>query len=75
MRHAPLITDSEIVLSHPLLLHRQKQKGFFAAILEALHHSRRLQAERYLRTNRHLIASSWDCGLKPNTEDDDNGDR
>ncbi len=33
----------------------KKGKGIFRIILEALHHSRRLQAERTLHQYRHLI--------------------
>jgi len=71
MTHAPLVSDTQVLLSHPLLKHKQKRQGIFAAIIEALHYSRRLQAERYLRTNRHLIASSWDADTKPKTTEDD----
>jgi hypothetical protein len=45
--------------------------GFFTWILESLHYSRRLQAEHILRTHRHLIADSWDAGLKPYTGEND----
>lgn len=75
MAHAPLVSDSQVLLSHLSPLHKQERQGIFAAILEALHYSRRRQAERYLRTNRHLIASNWDNRLVPSTGDDDNGDR
>jgi hypothetical protein len=34
------------------------QKGFWAALLEALHHSRRLEAQRVLRRYQHLIDSA-----------------
>jgi hypothetical protein len=37
---------------------RAKRKGFLAAILEALHHSRRLEAQRVLRRYQHLIDSA-----------------
>jgi hypothetical protein len=37
---------------------RAKRKGFLAAILEALHHSRRLEAQRILRRYQHLIDSA-----------------
>jgi len=33
----------------------RSRKSIFAIILDALHHSRRLQAERTLRQYRHLI--------------------
>ncbi len=53
------IFDSEIV--SPQLQtnqRRAKRKGFFAALLEALHHSRRLEAQRILRRYQHLIDSA-----------------
>ena len=53
----------------------RRNTGFLAWILESLHLSRRLQAQRFLRTHHHLIDSSWDNGLKPNTGDDDDGTR
>jgi hypothetical protein len=37
---------------------RAKRKGFLAAILDALHHSRRLEAQRILRRYQHLIDSA-----------------
>jgi hypothetical protein len=49
--------------------------GFFTLILESLHHSRRLQAQRFLRTHRHLIDGGQDSGFKANEGDGDNGDR
>jgi hypothetical protein len=33
-----------------------RRKGFFATLLNVLHESRRLQAQRVLRQYRHLIA-------------------
>jgi len=53
----------------------RKNTGFFARILESLHHSRRLQAQRFLRTHRHLIDGSRDSRFKPNAGGGDNGDR
>jgi hypothetical protein len=53
----------------------RKNTGFFAWILESLHHSRRLQAQRFLRSHRHLIAGGPDSGLKPNVGDGEHGDR
>jgi len=34
-----------------------RKDGWFGHLLQALHHSRRLQAERTLRQNRHLVDS------------------
>jgi len=49
--------------------------SFFTWLLESMHRSRGLEAQRFLRTNRHLIADRWDSGLDPNTGDDDNDTR
>lgn len=60
----------------PKTFYHRKNTGLFAWILGSLHHSRRLQAQRFLRTHRHLIAGSRrDSGIKPNTGEYDNGDR
>jgi hypothetical protein len=53
----------------------RKNTGFFARILDSLHHSRRLQAQRFLRTHRHLIDGGRDSRFKPNAGGGDNGDR
>jgi hypothetical protein len=55
MRHAPLIADTEIDHPKPALVLGQTLKRVFTGVIETLHHSRRLQAERFLRQNRHLI--------------------
>lgn len=49
--------------------------GFFARILEALHHSRRLQAENFIRAHRHLLADGWNGSERPTTGGDDNVNR
>jgi hypothetical protein len=50
--------------------------GFLAQLLEALHHSRRIQAQRFLNANRHLLASGFLVGrLQPETGDDNDVDR
>lgn len=41
---------------------RPAQRGFFAVLLEALHHSRRLQAARAIQQYRHLIAQPDEGG-------------
>jgi hypothetical protein len=56
----------------PSTIASRKNTGLFARILEGLHHSRRLQARRFLRTHRHLIADSRDDNIKPNMANDDN---
>jgi hypothetical protein len=56
MRHAsipvPGSSASDLMLSRAV----PRRGGFFALILDALHRSRRLQAERILRHYRHLVA-------------------
>ena len=51
MRHTP----STFVSIPPVNNSCQNKKGVFGLILEALHHSRRLQAERTLRQYRDLM--------------------
>jgi hypothetical protein len=48
---------------------QSKRKGFLAWIAEALHRSRRIQAQRFLRTHRHLIAGRRDSCQGSNTGD------
>ncbi|WP_157676402.1 hypothetical protein [Afipia sp. GAS231] len=36
-----------------------RKQGSFGRLFQALHHSRRLQAERTLRQYRHLIDNGW----------------
>jgi hypothetical protein len=56
---------SDVILPSPEVIgsgahsfqHDAKRRGFFVAIFEALHHSRRLQAQHILRRHRHLIDS------------------
>ncbi len=54
MSDASLIA-TKIVRPGSLLI-RRKRRGVFTILLEALYHSRRLQAERTLRRYQHLIA-------------------
>ena len=53
------MTDASLIaarIARPgSLLRRPGRRGFFAMLLEALHHSRRLEADRTLRRYRHLI--------------------
>ncbi len=57
MRHASFSTS--IDLSTPdISLNAPTRKSLFAILIEALHHSRRLQARRIIRQYRRLIASS-----------------
>jgi len=48
---SPAITDSEA----PSSTQTAARRGFFTTLVEALHHSRRLDARRILRRNSHLI--------------------
>ena len=48
---------------------QSKRKGFLAWIAEILHHSRRIQAQRFLWTHRHLIADREDSYPRSNTGD------
>jgi hypothetical protein len=65
MRHA--LFSTSIDSSTPVISNRTaRRKGVFALVLEALHHSRRLQAERIIRQYRHLLASSEPRDSKPN---------
>jgi hypothetical protein len=47
------IIDSEA----PSFKRTAKRRGIFTAFVEALHHSRRLEAQRILRRYQHLIDS------------------
>jgi hypothetical protein len=55
MRHASFSTS--IVSSPPAISEaKPARKSLFVLVLDALHRSRRLQAERVLAQHRHLIA-------------------
>ena len=47
--------SAETSFQNSSLDRRSARRGFFAVLLEALHHSRRLQAKRAIRQYRHLI--------------------
>jgi hypothetical protein len=53
MTDVPLI--AKVIPRPGSWLIRRGKRGFFALMLDALHHSRRLQAERTLRRYQHLI--------------------
>jgi hypothetical protein len=58
-----------------LFFWKPQRIGFLPRLLEALHQSRRLQAEDFLRAHHHLLADSRDrCG-QSSTRDDENVDR
>jgi hypothetical protein len=70
MRHAsfPAATAS---LEADLRGRKTRRKGIFASVLEALHYSRRLQAQRILRQYQHLISQPEQAGphnSNPNSE-------
>ena len=52
-----------------------RKPRFLAQFLEALHHSRRLQAQNFLKAHRHLLADSWDSSEQSRTGGGDNVDR
>ena len=54
MRRVPSIA-TKFVSIRPVSSARRNKKSIFAIILDALHHSRRLQAQRTLRRYRDLI--------------------
>jgi hypothetical protein len=65
MRHAQSVPVETISVASAFSNHQRRWK-IFAAIIDALHHSRRLQAERIIRQYHHLLASSEPGDLKPN---------
>jgi hypothetical protein len=60
-RSAPTVSEVVFSIVAPESCSRKaiRQKGLFGRLLRALHHSRRLQAERALRQYRHLIDNRW----------------
>jgi hypothetical protein len=61
-----LLSDEELVtLSAKKAVARDesekkpKRAGFFRGLIEALHHSRRLQAQSIIHQYRHLIDEKW----------------
>ena len=63
MHHAPFVTTKLVVFAER---DRPKPgKSIFRIISQALHHSRRLQAERIIRQYHHLLASSEPGDSKP----------
>jgi hypothetical protein len=63
--------------SAPIAVFGQKSRraGLFTRIMEALHHSRRIQARRFLRAHRHLVGSGRDICLSSDTVGDHHVDR
>lgn len=73
MKHAsfPAVEiKSATIISFP-----EKRKSFFARFLEALHHSRHMQARRVLGQYRHLIDRSEQRGALDGQEGRGHGDR
>jgi hypothetical protein len=64
MRHAQSVPAETISVASAFSNHQGRWK-IFAAIIDALHHSRRLQAERIIRQYRHLLANSEPGDSKP----------
>jgi hypothetical protein len=60
-RRAPTVSEAVFSIVAPESPSRKviRQKGLLGRLLRALHHSRRLQAQRTLRQYRHLIDSRW----------------
>jgi hypothetical protein len=50
-----LFSENSLVASE----RSSRKEGLFGRFLQALHHSRRLQAERIFRQYRHLIDNRW----------------
>jgi hypothetical protein len=59
------VVDSEA----PSFQRSAKRRGFFTAFAEALHYSRRLEAQRILRRHHHLIDSKSRDQILKGTED------
>jgi hypothetical protein len=71
MRHASFPTN--IDSSTPTTSNRTT-RGFFAVLIEALHQSRQLQAQRVLRQYSHLIAQPDAVDIKSNAGGQQNVD-
>jgi hypothetical protein len=74
MRHAQTVPAETILVAPAFSNHRGRWK-IFAAIIDALHHSRRLQAENFIRANRHLLAGGRNGSEQSTTGGDDNVNR
>jgi hypothetical protein len=74
MKHSPFLMGHSSSVTIPTF-HTPKRTGFLARLLDALHHSRRLQAQNRLRTHRHLLARSWNGNEQSMTAGGDNVDR
>jgi hypothetical protein len=70
MRHA-LFSTTIISFTSPISRKLQTTNNPFALLLDALHRSRRLQAERILAQHRHLIARYQPVAPTSNAEGDE----
>jgi hypothetical protein len=55
MSDASLPSHASIDSAAPSFQQKARRRGFFTALIEALHHSRRLEAQRVIRRHRHLV--------------------
>jgi hypothetical protein len=58
MRHARFLRSGMAPAAPTPSRQGSERRGFFASLVDVLHHSRRLQAESILRQYRHLIANA-----------------
>lgn len=74
MQYAPFIATKFVTVDAER--DRPKpRKSIFRIISQALHHSRRIQAENFISAHRHLLAGGWNGSEKSTTGGDDNVDR
>jgi hypothetical protein len=74
MQYAPFIATKFVTVDAEC--DRPKpRRSIFGIISQALHHSRRLQAEKFIRAHRHLLADGWNGSAQSTTGGDDNVDR
>jgi hypothetical protein len=64
MQYAPFIATKFVAVDAECDRPKPRE-NIFRIILQALHHSRRLQAERIIRQYHHLLASSEPDDSKP----------
>jgi len=74
MKHASFPTGSTASPT-TLIFWKPRRVRFLTRLLEALHHSRRIQAQRFLTTHRHLLDDSNYSRQQLGTGGDDNADR
>ena len=74
MRHAQSVPVETISVASAFSNH-QRRWTIFAAIIDALHHARRHQAENFIRAHRHLLAGGWNGSERSPTGGDGNVNR